>query len=278
MQDYLESTFNEENPDDVAQLDEISLWSAPFGLTLLDMVQMRKGIRALDVGFGTGFPLIELAGRLGETSTVHGIDRWEAAVNRANQKIRIRGLKNINIHLGNAENLPFEDEYFDLIVSNNGINNVDDADKAVSECSRVCRRGGQFVFTFNLPGTMHEMYWIFENVLRKRGMTAEIQKMKAHIHEKRKSIEETSHMVDRLGFHVREVSEKMFKYRFADAGAMFRYFTIRQFFLPPWRALLPESQVSEIFNELENQLNEIQAKFGELRLSIPYVCFDCRKP
>ncbi len=85
-------------------------------------------------------------------------------------------------------------------------------------------------------------------------------------------------MVAGSGFHVREVSEKFFKYRFADAGAMFRYFTIRQFFLPPWRALLPDEKVSEIFNDLENRLNENQARVGELQLSIPYVCFDCRKP
>ena len=55
-------------------LDELPLWSAPFGLKLLDAIEYKPNISALDIGFGNGFPLTELAMRLGETSTVYGID------------------------------------------------------------------------------------------------------------------------------------------------------------------------------------------------------------
>jgi arsenite methyltransferase len=35
--------------------DELPLWSAPFGLLLLDRVPMKSGLTILDVGAGTGF-------------------------------------------------------------------------------------------------------------------------------------------------------------------------------------------------------------------------------
>lgn len=41
--------------------DEVSLWSAPFGKVLLDNIPMNASWTVVDLGFGTGFPLIELA-------------------------------------------------------------------------------------------------------------------------------------------------------------------------------------------------------------------------
>jgi len=45
--------------------DELPLWSARFGLMLLDEVELRPGMTILDVGAGTGFLAIELAQRCG---------------------------------------------------------------------------------------------------------------------------------------------------------------------------------------------------------------------
>lgn len=50
--------------------DELPLWSAPFGLLLLERVPMRPGLTVLDVGAGTGFLTLELAQRCGRHTTV----------------------------------------------------------------------------------------------------------------------------------------------------------------------------------------------------------------
>jgi ubiquinone/menaquinone biosynthesis C-methylase UbiE len=110
------------NKEFTSVYDELPLWSAPFGLKLLEEVLFKTGIKALDLGFGAGFPLLELAQRLGESSVVYGIDCWKEAIDRAKEKINVMGLKNVRIYMGSAENMPFRDEYFNLITSNNGLN------------------------------------------------------------------------------------------------------------------------------------------------------------
>lgn len=78
-----------------AAFDELSLWSAPFGLKLLDVVVLRPGIVALDVGCGTGFPLVELGQRLGPSAHVHGVDPWGTALARARDKLEVYGVSNV---------------------------------------------------------------------------------------------------------------------------------------------------------------------------------------
>jgi len=118
----------------VSLLDELPLWSAPFGLKLLEKVVPRKNMTVLDFGYGTGFPLLELAMRLGDTCKVYGIDPWQAATARAKEKIRLYGINNVELlNIGETQNiasLQSLGQSFDLIVSNNGLNNVEDMESA----------------------------------------------------------------------------------------------------------------------------------------------------
>ena len=75
------------SPEVMIAYDELPLWSAMFGLLLLDNVPLAGVRSALDVGCGAGFPLIELAERLGPAADVHGIDPWTAGLKRAAEKI-----------------------------------------------------------------------------------------------------------------------------------------------------------------------------------------------
>ncbi len=51
----------------------------------------------LDIGCGTGFPLIDISQRLGNKCKAYGIDPWHAAMNRARTKIKTIGLTNIEL-------------------------------------------------------------------------------------------------------------------------------------------------------------------------------------
>lgn len=57
-------------PECVEFFDELPLWSAPFGLMLLERVPLRPGMQILHIGAGTGFLSVELAQRCGLDSHV----------------------------------------------------------------------------------------------------------------------------------------------------------------------------------------------------------------
>jgi arsenite methyltransferase len=61
MSVYLNTGFDIYNPDFISAIDELPLWSAPFGLRLLKEIKYRKNITVIDIGFGLGFPLLEVA-------------------------------------------------------------------------------------------------------------------------------------------------------------------------------------------------------------------------
>jgi SAM-dependent methyltransferase len=177
-----------DKPDDpafVAALDELPLWSAPFGLRLLEAVPLDPGATVLDVGCGTGFPLLELAHRLGPRARLVGLDPWGAALARAEAKRRAQDAGRVVLVRGVAERLPLGDAVVDLVVSNNGLNNVQDLGAALRECARVTRTGGRLVFTMNLPGTMRTFYDALEATLSDHGLAAAVPGVEAHIRARR---------------------------------------------------------------------------------------------
>lgn len=277
MKNFLNHSFDSDSPDLVSVIDELPFWSAPFGMKLLEKVRMQSPLRFLDVGCGLGFPLVELAQRLGNTSQGYGLDPWKPALQRIELKIKVYGFKNINLVNGFAEELPFEDGYFDLIISNNGLNNVANLQKSLLECGRTAKPGAQFLNTFNLAGSMIEFYSAFEEVLSERGLTREIKKMKEHIYNKRRPVEEVAKLSEEAGFKVKEVEYSEFKLSFYDAEAMFNHSFIKYWFLGAWKEILRPEDLEIVFDGIEKKLNAAARVNNGLNLSIPFAVIDCVK-
>ncbi len=277
MKNYFVKNFDKNDFSSISIIDELPLWSAPFGLKLLETVKYKQGIKVLDIGCGTGFPLVELAQRLGTSCRVIGIDGWKDIIERANLKIKLYDLQYIFPVNAVAENMPFKNDYFDLIVSNNGINNVNDLRKTLSECCRICVPGAQFIFSFNLQETMIEFYSVFEKVLNENGLHNEIKKMKSQIYEKRKPLNEMINLVNNAGFTVNNVIEDYFKLGFTDAVTMFNHSLIKNWFLEGWEKVVADEIKEEIFSLIEEELNATAAKEGHLSLGIPFAVVDAVK-
>lgn len=257
--DFLDRVVDFASPGVVDTYDELPLWSAMFGLLLLEEVPMRAVRTALDVGCGTGFPLIELAERLGPTAEVHGIDPWAAALKRAAAKIANRGTSNVTLHEGSAAAMPFDASTFDLIVSNLGINNFDDRSGAMAECRRVARDGATIALTTNLQGHMREFYTAFEGVLDGE----DIVRLRQHVAH-RATLASVRELLECAGFRVKRVVEREGVMRFANGTALLNHYFIRLGFLDAWKQVVAGRE-REVFSKLRDRLDAA----GDLELTIP---------
>jgi arsenite methyltransferase len=269
---FLQFKVDLSSPDILATYDELPLWSAMFGLLLLEHVPLKHVNVALDVGCGTGFPLIELAERLGPSGHVHGIDPWAAALMRAREKIASRGTGNVTVHKGVATNLPFRDGSLDLIVSNLGVNNFDDPAGSMRECRRVAKSGAVLALTTNLRGHMEEFYEVFNRVLDELGDVDARRLLREHI-DHRATVEAVRQLLENAGFSVRRVVEKTGCMRFANGNALFNHHFIKLGFLDAWKKVVPGRE-AEVFTHLERALDEAANRMGELRLTIPMAYFE----
>ncbi len=277
MQNYLQTNFDLSSDILVELFDELPFWSAPFGLKLLDRIKYRKNLSILDIGFGAGFPLTSLAMRFGESCKIYGIDPWEAGIRRVKKKLDFYGIRNVEIIQGEAENIPLEDNSIDLITSNNGINNVKDQARVLSECSRIMKKGGQFVQTMNLDTSMIEFYEIMENVLKSYDMDTAIDGLHKHIYKKRKPLTEFLELIEQHDFSVQQIEQDQYVYKFVDGTTLLKHHFIRLAFLDEWKAIVPKEKQMEIFQQIEILMNEKATKERFFTLSIPFVVIDCER-
>jgi len=135
MTDYLDRTPDYHNPAVASALDELSLWSARFGVVLLDHIPLTPGLTILDLGCGTGFPLLELAQMCGPSRHLIGVDVWREGLDRAARKREAYDLTNVTLVAFDGTTLPFAADYVDLIVSNLALNNIEHPEALLTECA-----------------------------------------------------------------------------------------------------------------------------------------------
>ncbi len=260
----------------VSALDEVPLWTAPFAYPLLDRIEYKRHCTLLDIGYGTGFPILELGMRLGSSGTVHGIDPWQMGTQRAAEKAEVYGIKNIIFATGHAEKLPYAKSTFDTVVSNNGINNVTSIPQVLSEVARVLKPGGQFVFTMNTERSFEEFYEVYRQVLTEFRLEMYHEKITEHIYMKRRPEPEMVSMVEDAGLRIVDIGRNSFQYRFADGNALFDHFFIRIGFLGPWKSILPVEHRDKVFARIGELLNQ-KAEGNGLVFTVPFLVFDTRK-
>jgi arsenite methyltransferase len=277
MLDYLEHRLDLDQPDTAALVDELSFWGARFGLLLFRHLALRGHLRILDVGCANGFPLFELAHVSGPSCRLVGVDIWQAALRRARWKQTVYQLPNVQLAAADGGALPFPAATFDLIVSNLGINNFDQPQAVLAECFRVARPGARIALTTNLQGHMAEFYVVFRETLQERGDVAALERLavnEAH----RGTRDSTAALLQAAGFAVTKIVEDSFDLCYLDGSAFFRHSLTRIGFLPAWRQVVAPAEETSIFTLLEERLNALAARQGELRLTVPMLYIEGQKP
>jgi arsenite methyltransferase len=277
MTDYLKRSSDYHNVEVASALDELSFWSSRFGQLLFKHIELRGQLKILDLGFGTGFPLFELAHVFGPGCHVTGLDVWQEAIERARMKARVYELSNVTIIEGDGAKQPFENESFDLIVSNLGVNNFATPSLVMAECFRVARLEATIAITTNLNGHYREFYDVYREVLRELDKEQHLERLNAD-EERRGTKETVGALFTEAGFEITKVVEDSFEMRFLDGSAMLRHFLVRIGFLDSWRNIVTPEEEEEVFTLLEKRLNEAAGKQQGLHMTVPMLYIEGKKP
>lgn len=129
--------------------------------------------KVLDAGCGTGTLLMALKGRY-PTVSAEWLDPDESALDLAKRKSGRKGL-DIKLHLGFMEEMPFEEDSFDIVVSTLALHHVNPEKKlqAFMECRRVLRPTGRMMLVDVSPDDtglfgriIYKLLSMFEHLMR----------------------------------------------------------------------------------------------------------------
>ena len=111
---------------------------------ILNIAKKLKPKNALDIATGTA----DIAINLGSISNcdVIGVDISQKMLNVGREKItKMKLTKSVRLESGDAENLNFKDNYFDLVTIGFGVRNFQDLEKGLSESLRVLKAKGTLI-------------------------------------------------------------------------------------------------------------------------------------
>ena len=114
----------------------------------LEHVMPSKG-SILDVGCGTGRLLGQLKGCF-PALDLYGLDLAPNMIEQAREQLGAQA----QLTVGDAEQLPYPDAYFDVVVSTSTLQWLDQLSLCFSEIYRVLKPGGRFIFSLFGEGTL----------------------------------------------------------------------------------------------------------------------------
>jgi len=109
---------------------------------MLKDLPVSPNAEALDIATGTG----EFARALApHVATVIGLDATDAMMEQGKKFLEQAGIDNISFRKGMVQELPFEDETFDIVSSRYAFHHFADPKPVISEMARVCKPGGHVI-------------------------------------------------------------------------------------------------------------------------------------
>lgn len=159
-------------------------WSTPFAESLLQHLDLRPGLRILDIASGHGIPAFYLAEQVGPTGAVQAIDTSAGQVARA-RAIQGSHLPWLQFECADMRALPPDLPMFDRITGNLAVmffrpHRFDVVRGLIEHLSP----SGQLVLTFPSLGTFDSLWQRVDHAMIRQRLTDERERFHAYVNER----------------------------------------------------------------------------------------------
>jgi len=139
-----------------AEIDRIR-YEQDYMLKPFARFEEARGKRVLEVGLGTG---ADFANWVRHGAEAHGRDLTESSVKLVRERLALEGLE-ADVERGDAENLDFPDDHFDIFYSWGVLMCTPDVEAAFTEAHRVLKPGGSFkIMLYRYPSVTGFLIWL----------------------------------------------------------------------------------------------------------------------
>jgi ubiquinone/menaquinone biosynthesis C-methylase UbiE len=132
-----------EYPEELVGVPDLVVESFAGVANPFSLGRLEPGERVLDLGCGAGTDSLVAAQMVAPAGQVVGIDMTHEMLDKARRGAAEMGAENAEFVEGEAEQLPFADASFDVVISNGVIDLIPDKDAVFAELHRVLTPGGR---------------------------------------------------------------------------------------------------------------------------------------
>ncbi len=111
------------------------------------IADIKESETVIDLGSGGGFDCFLASKKVGNNGYVIGVDMTPEMINKSRVIARRHNYKNVDLRLGEIENLPVADNVADVIISNCVINLSPNKQRVYNESYRVLKKGGRIAIS-----------------------------------------------------------------------------------------------------------------------------------
>ncbi len=123
-----------------------------------------KGKKLLEVGVGAGTDFLQWV--RGGTKA-YGLDLTQEAIDHVQHRLDVYGLEAEQLNVGDSENLPFDDNFFDVVYSWGVIHHTPNTERALNEIIRVLKRGGVAkIMIYHRHSLLVYLFWLKHALLK----------------------------------------------------------------------------------------------------------------
>ena len=133
-------------PEELARVPDFVVESFAGVANPWTLGRVEPGEHVLDLGSGAGTDSLVAGLMVGSAGSVTGIDMTPEMTAKAREGAAALGLDNVLFVEGEVEQLPFDDERFDVVISNGVIDLIPDKETVFASIFRVLRPGGRIQF------------------------------------------------------------------------------------------------------------------------------------